>query len=326
MSQGKENPGKPFEGLGDGAMARSLAWAYGVGQRTHAALRLREVLKVDAPVISVGNLLVGGTGKTPLTAAIAARLAERGPVAIVSRGYGGRERGPLRVTAGDEPYRVGDEPVEMATLVPQAAVWIARDRVAGARAAVAAGAKIVILDDGFGYRSLHRDADLLVFDERGVGNGRLLPAGPLREPVSHALRADVVLLRGTAAPPPGWSGAMFRFRTELGAFIDWRGAPQPQPTAAVAAAGVAWPERFFGALTARGVRLEKTFPLADHVPWAPSLTKRIFDEAGGLPIVITGKDAVKLRRHPPPGLWLTATQTVHLDDAFWPWLAERATL
>jgi tetraacyldisaccharide 4'-kinase len=318
--------GKPFEGLGEGAMARGLAWAYGMGQRTHAALRMREVIQAGAPVISVGNLLVGGTGKTPLTAAIAAHLSSRGPAAIVSRGYGGRERGPVRVTAGDDPARVGDEPVEMAALAPQAAVWVARDRVAGARAAVAAGARVIVLDDGFGYRSLHRDADLLVFDERGVGNGRLLPAGPLREPVANVTRAHAVLLRGKAAPPPAWRGPVFHFRAELGGFVDWRGVPQPDPAAAVAAAGIAWPQRFFQALVDRGVRLTQMFPLTDHAPWAPSLAKRISDEAGGLPVIITGKDAVKLRRSPPPGVWLTAVQKVTVDDAFWPWLAERAKM
>lgn len=317
---------KPFEGLGTGAVPRGLAWAYGVGSRTHAAIRLRDVRQVSAPVISVGNLLVGGTGKTPVCIAIAEELSKTKRVAVVSRGYGGREKGPYRVMPGADPRLTGDEPVEMAAAVPAAQVWIARDRVAGAEAAVAAGAELVILDDGFGYRGLDRDVDLVIFDERGLGNGLLLPAGPLRESPENVMRADAVLLRGDAAAPQGFTGPVFRFRAVTGALVDWAGREQPKPAKAVAAAGVAWPGRFFEGLAKQGIELTKTFALTDHAPWPPSLTRRIRQAAGDLPVIVTGKDAVKLRLAPPPGPWLVARQRLEVDPAFWPWLAEHATL
>ncbi len=176
--------GKPFEGLGDSPLTRGLAWAYGVGQGAHAALRLSGVREVPIPLISIGNIVVGGTGKTPLAGAIANYLGKTRRVAIVSRGYGGNEKGPARVAPDADPRRFGDEPVELASIAKQATVWVARDRIAGARIAMSAGAQTVLLDDGFSYRGLKRDVDLLVFDERGIGNGMLLPAGPLREPPS----------------------------------------------------------------------------------------------------------------------------------------------
>jgi tetraacyldisaccharide 4'-kinase len=317
---------KPFEGIGTNRIAKGLAWAYGVGQRTHAAMRLQAVEQIGAPVISIGNLLVGGTGKTPFTSLVAAHFARTKRVAIVSRGYGGTERGPVLVPPHADPARFGDEPVEFAQLAPEAAVWVARDRVAGAKAAVASGAELILLDDGFGYRSLARAVDLLLFDERGVGNGLLLPAGPLREPLQNMKRADALILRGDAASPPGWAGPVFRFRVGPGPLVNWAGEEVAPPQEAVAAAGIAWPGRFFDGLKERGIRLVKTYPLTDHAPWAPSLARKIERSAKGRPIIITGKDAVKLRHHPPPGNWLVATQSLSVDDAFWPWIEEHATL
>ncbi len=315
-------PGRPFEGIGGGPLGRTLAALYGAGQRWHGNRRAAHVEAVAAPVISVGNLVVGGAGKTPVTVAIARHLASRAP-AIVSRGYGGTGKGPARVTDGSDPRVVGDEPIEMSLLAPDAAVWVARDRVLGARSAVDAGAGVVILDDGFGYRRLHRDVDLVLLDERGLGNRMLLPAGPLREPVAALGRASALLLRGSAEIPPEWRGPSFSFAVALGDFTDLDGKPSTAPAEAVAAAGIAWPQRFFDALDSAGIRLREAFPLADHTAWGQGDVQRIESRAGGLPIVITQKDAVKVRRRVTQGRWLVATARAELPGEFFAWLEER---
>ena len=160
--------------------------------------RLASPQHVEAQVICVGNLVAGGAGKTPVAVAIGERLLARGAtVHFLSRGYGGRERGPLRV----EPDRhgaadVGDEPLLLARTAP---TWIARDRAAGAAAAVTAGAGVIVMDDGFQNHTLRKDLSLLVVDGGyGFGNKRVMPAGPLREPLASGLgRADAVVLIGT---------------------------------------------------------------------------------------------------------------------------------
>lgn len=315
--------GKPFEGLGGGWLSRGLAWLYGVGQRKHSEARQRTAQSVAVPIISVGNLIVGGTGKTPVALALAQHLAERASVAIVSRGYGGKVKGPVRVGPEDDPQRFGDEPVEIAQDALDIAVWVARDRVAGAQAAIDAGAQLIILDDGFSYRALRRDVDLLLFDERGIGNGRLLPAGPLREPLTSIRRADAILLRDQAVPPPDYQGPMFRFSVVADGYEDLFGNQVERPAKAWAAAGIAWPDRFFERLARHGIELHGTVALTDHAAWPASLIRRIEQRAGGLPIVVTRKDAVKLRRLRPPGRWLVARVHAEIETAFWAWLDGR---
>lgn len=312
-----------FGGLGENPFARSLAWAYGVGQRTHASYRERHQETVDIPVISIGNLVVGGTGKTPLTATIARRLAEKTPVAILSRGYGGQEKGPVRVLEDSDPTVAGDEPVELAQAVPTADVWVARNRVLGAREAATEGAEIILLDDGFSYRRLARDVDLLVFDERGMGNGLLLPAGPLRESPASMHRADAVMLRGKAQPPQGWKGPAFRFDVKKAKFVSLWGEAVKKPSEAIAAAGIAWPARFFSGLREQRIRLLGAYGLPDHAAWRLSAIRDLEKTAAGKPIIITAKDAVKVRRHYPEGNWVVAQTTAEIERSFWPWLSER---
>lgn len=312
-----------FGGIGENPLSRAMAWAYGVGQRTHTAYRERHQETVDVPVISIGNVVVGGTGKTPLTAAIARRLCQNGTVAILSRGYGGKERGPVRVLEDSDPVVAGDEPVELAQAVPSADVWVARNRVLGAREAATEGAEFIILDDGFSYRGLARDVDLLVFDERGVGNGLLLPAGPLRESAEAIQRADAVLLRGKAEPPPGWTGPVFRFDVRRARFVSLWGEPVKKPGEAIAAAGIAWPGRFFAGLREQRIRLQGAYGLPDHAAWRLNAIRDLEKNAAGKPIIITAKDAVKVRRHYPEGNWVVAQVTAEVERSFWPWLWER---
>ena len=283
-------PGRP------GAAARAL----GPLSRLVAAATARRVARpgarVGVPVICAGNAALGGTGKTPTAIALCERLAERGLAPhVVTRGHGGRERGPLTVGPGHDAAAVGDEPLVIARVAP---VHVARDRAAGARHAVAAGAGAIVLDDGLQNPDPAKDLSLLVVDaERGFGNGRVMPAGPLREPVAAALaRADLVVAIGPpdarAALLAGWrpSRPVVEARLEPSGGAAWRGRR------VLAFAGIGRPERFFATLRALGAEVVEAVPLGDHAPIPPALLDRLERRARGLGagLACTEKDAVRL--------------------------------
>ena len=287
-----------------GALAAALApasWLWLLG----GAIRRRRArpLRAPIPVICVGNLTAGGAGKTPTTLAVLAALAERGVAAhAVSRGYGGSERGPRRVALDDPAARVGDEPLLLAA---QAPTWVARDRAAGVAAAAAAGAEVAVLDDGFQNPGVLKDLSLVVVDaETAFGNGRVIPAGPLREPVAEGLaRADAVVLIGEDAHADATLAAW----PALAARPVLRARLAPLPTglplegaAVVAFAGIARPEKFFATLRGLGARLVAAHGFPDHAPHAPALIRRMVAEARAADamLVTTEKDAVRL----PPAL------------------------
>ncbi len=279
-----------YGGVAPGPGLRLLSLLYRGVTVARAAMYRRGWLRVHrlpVPVIVVGNLVAGGSGKTPLTIALARGLAARGwRPGIVSRGYGRTSREPLRVTAGMSPEACGDEPLLIArqTGLP---VFVDADRVAAAHRLVAEGCNLLIADDGLQHLRLGRDIEIEVLDgERRHGNGRLIPAGPLREPAGRAVDHRVV--NGGQAAAGEWP-----MRLALGAAQPLAGGP-PRPLADFssrpvhAVAGIGHPARFFDALRALGLDpIEHPFP-DHHAFTAPELA---FSPPA--PLLMTEKDAVK---------------------------------
>ena len=277
--------------------------------------------RVDIPVICIGNLNVGGTGKTPTTIAIAQMLTSRGiAVHIVSRGYGGSLQAVTqvdpRVHTADE---TGDEPLLMAAFAP---TWVANERVAGARAAQNAGADVILLDDGFQDPSLIKDLSIIVVDAtRGFGNGRCLPAGPLREPVHVGLkRANAVISIGE---PEAQSQFRERSADQLGRIAHITASLKPiemgMPWAEgryLAFAGIGDPEKFFATLRGLGAPLVRTVALDDHQKLARPMIQRLMKEAQSMnaQLVTTEKDAARLPADLRSGI-LSLPVRLEFDDA-----------
>ncbi|HYC05207.1 MAG TPA: tetraacyldisaccharide 4'-kinase [Azospirillaceae bacterium] len=280
-----------------GAAAYALA---PLGALYGLAGRLRQALarpwRAPVPVICVGNLVAGGAGKTPVALAVMERLLARGITAqFLSRGHGGSLEGPLRVAPHHTAAEVGDEPLLLADVAP---AWISADRAAGARAMVAAGARAIIMDDGFQNPGLAKDLSLLVVDGAvGFGNGMILPAGPLREPVSAGLaRAHGLVLvggaqTGLAARLPS-ALPLLRARLEPDAAVVAALAGRP----VLAFAGIGRPSKFFETCRAAGLRLADMVPFPDHHPYSRAELAALLDRAAALGArpLTTAKDASRL--------------------------------
>lgn len=298
-----------YGGVAPGPLLRLLSRLYG---RLSSRRRQRDAAVAASPgvpVLVVGNLVAGGAGKTPLTIALARELARRGwSPGIVSRGHGRRGKAPLRVQAGMSPALCGDEPLLIAerTGLP---VFVDRDRLAAARAAVAAGCDLVIADDGLQHLRLARDIEIEVIDgERRYGNGLLLPAGPLREPAGR--QVDFRVANGGTA---GAGEVPMRLQAGAARALDGSGE---RPLSAFAGqrvhavAGIGHPQRFFAALRGAGLDpLEHPFP--DHHVFRPEELR--FDPP--LPLLMTEKDAVKCRGLGLTDAWAVPVEAV-LPDSF----------
>lgn len=293
-------------------LLRPLSWAF----RGLVAVRrlgyrrgwLR-VVRLPVPVVVVGNLTVGGSGKTPMVLHLVTELraAGRRP-GVVSRGHGGATVAPQRVDGDTDPGRVGDEPVLIARR-SGCPVAVGRDRPAAARLLLP-DCDVIVADDGLQHYALGRDVEIAVLDrDIDADNGRLLPAGPLREPLARLRSVDFVAVRGSRASAGGW-----HFEVRPGAprrLLDDRGDDDPlahpgQPLHAVAGIGV--PERFFSQLERAGVAIER-HPFPDHHPFTAS--DLAFDD--DWPILMTEKDAVKCRAFASERMWYLPAEVVDRD-------------
>lgn len=301
---------------------RLLAGVRGLLYRTG----IKRSTRLPVPVVVVGNIFIGGTGKTPLTIWLAQALREAGlRPGVISRGHGGAQASPRAVTPRSDPLEVGDEPLLIAARAG-CPVVVGRKRLDAGRALLAAHPEVNVLiaDDGLQHYALARDVEIVLFDGRGVGNGWLLPAGPLREPPSRRRDFTVVnapeitpalaravggnpfrmVLAGDVAEPlnrPGAGVPLARLRDEL------RGKR------IIAAAGIGNPARFFDMLRAAGLTVGE-LPLPDH----HDFRDRPFDRVDADVILITEKDAVKCRQldnlKDDPRLWVVPV-TARIDSA-----------
>ena len=302
--------------------------------RTVAALRrgaylfgLAAAQKLPVPVIVVGNISAGGTGKTPLVLWLASYLRSRGfEPGIVSRGYGGTHTAPHRVTADADPAACGDEPVLIARR-SGCEVWIGAERAAAARALLAAqpACNVLIADDGLQHYALARDFEICVVDAaRGLGNGWLLPAGPLREPPSRLAAVDAIVINSGGAQPPvmipelaAATGArQFRMTLEGREFRnllngEHRASPEHFRGRAVhAIAGIGNPQRFFRHLQELGLDFV-AHPFPDHHRYRASEIAY----AGADAVVMTEKDAVKCQAFAAETHWVLPVEA-GLDARF----------
>ncbi|WP_439108025.1 tetraacyldisaccharide 4'-kinase [Congregibacter sp.] len=272
------------------------------------------------PVIVVGNISVGGTGKTPVVIGITQALMEQGVrVAVVSRGYGGSAMGVVQVSADSDYREVGDESLLIAQST-SAIVSIGRDRLAAAKHAVELGAEVIVSDDGLQHYALERDVEIVTSDaSTGFGNGHLLPVGPLREPRKRLADVDFFLLRGGQDPHSGTDYRAKQFRR----FSDGKTVAAQNPDFGPrvhAVAAIAQPQRFFDGLRSLGLEpVEHRF--VDHRAFEGS----DFEALGDLPIVMTAKDAVKCPTVLPDDAWILDMET-EFPQGFVQQLIQRAGL
>jgi len=278
--------------------------------------RILPTERVGIPVVVVGNITAGGSGKTPVVLWIARHLAAQGwRPGIVSRGYGGRIASrrdpPVEVHVSSDPEMVGDEPLLLARR-SGCPVWVGADRVAACRALRTHHPEcdVLVLDDGLQHYRLARDVEVAVVDARGFGNGHLFPAGPLREPVSRLASVDAVVCNGDS----GVQG--YPMRLEGAAFVRLAGgaavaAPALGSARVHAVAGIGDPPRFFRHLESLGLEVVP-HPFPDHHPFVEA----DLEFGDGLPVVMTEKDAVKCAGWAGrPHLWVLPV-AAQIDPAF----------
>lgn len=278
------------------ALLTPLSFLYGAGQALHTATRGESYLS-SLPVICVGNIVAGGSGKTPAAIAVMELVREAGLAAnpcFLSRGYGGRNGGPVAVDPHIHTFRdVGDEPLLLSRHAP---VIVSADRAAGARLAEQLKYDLIVMDDGFQNRGLHKALSFLVIDgESGFGNGRLLPAGPLREPVTEALqRTDAVIFIGDDGK--NLLRTVLKDKEILSASLDvpegWIRPASP----CIAFCGIARPGKFRKTIESQGIELAGWHEFPDHHPYSENDLRALEQKARetGARLLTTEKDAVRL--------------------------------
>lgn len=297
-------------------LLRPLSWIYGAV----VAWKLKaQPAKVDIPVICIGNVTLGGVGKTPFAHALAETLTEMGHTPhILLRGYGGKAMGPLRVNDRHSCHDVGDEALLHARHWP---TWVARDRVAGARLAQENGATCIIMDDGFQNPSLHKDHTYLLIDGKtGLGNGLVFPSGPLRESPKAAFnRAQTIVMVGESKD--GFPGTLPRL-PELNMILESDVSALDLKKDYVAFAGIGRPEKFFDSLKAQGLNIIEARQFADHHPYTDADVNELVTLAAlrQARLLTTEKDYVRLtpeqQQHVQPvGVNLTVLGYGALSDS-----------
>lgn len=317
---------------------------YGAAHSARWRWYARRSTRLPRPVISVGNLHWGGTGKTPLVAAIAGHLRDRGlNTAILSRGYRSRGRGVRIVSTGEGPLLgptvAGDEPVLLAGALPGVSVVVGPDRFEAGRHALERlepAPEVFVLDDGFSHLRLFRDIDLLAFpSDDPFAGGRLLPGGRLREPLSAVRRADAVILTGdteltgsdiaTALEGFGFDGPGFSAPTRLEAPRLATGGKLPEGARVLLVAAIARPQRFLEAARLFDLEVAGTLTFPDHHDYPSSSLATIeeaFENSHAVAVLTTTKDEVKLLGHlefPLASLPIRAEP----EEEFWTWLDKR---
>lgn len=291
-----------------GSLLAPLGWAYGASVAYKAARA--HPYRANALVICVGNLSVGGTGKTPLAIIIARRLQHDGyRVVFLSRGYGGKQRGPLLVESKTmTAAQVGDEPLLLAR---HGAVIVAHDRRAGAMLAEKMKFDAIVMDDGHQNFTLNKDLSLVVIDgEQGFGNGRLVPAGPLRESLAQGLgRADVAVVVGGSVPDLGGFRGPILQSTLVADCEAWRGKR------VVAFAGIGRPQKFFATARACGVELAACIAFPDHHPYTTAELSSLARNARERDAVLltTEKDYVRLMPEQRSGIGIFTIEMQFAD-------------
>ena len=332
-------PPTPARSPWQGLYRAAHAW-----RRRRAAVRAR---RLPRPVVSLGNLHWGGTGKTPLVAAVGRHLAASGrQVAVLTRGYGGTARAPLVLSRGGGPLAspegAGDEPVELARTLPGVAIVVGRDRFAAGELALAElspAPDLFLLDDGFSHVALARDLDLLAVPRADpYGGGRLPPSGRLREPLESARHAHALLVTGAAATaddareiaaglrPFGFAGEAFAAPSLCGQLRGVSGGAAPAADAKVLlVAGIARPERFAAAAAAAGLTIGGHLFFPDHHAY-PSRSLQLIERTAiacqAAAVVTTAKDETKLAGRLQQPLAVLPVRA-EPEAAFWAWLDAR---
>ncbi len=334
MNQVRAWLGSAFHALwfGHGLVARILALALSplalLTQRHARAARaaIHALPPPSPPVLIIGNLVAGGTGKTPLVIGVSQALRARGlRIGLLCNGYGASRSDARLVAPSDDPREHGDEAVLLAleSGCPVAA-GRRRDQALARLLAAHPDLDLVIADDGMQHRHLPRSIELVVFDERGLGNGRLLPAGPLREPLPPGGRLQAIALNETEPPPEIQAERRFDFQVETVGFCRPNGSEPLDPAAfrdrlgeqsVAALAGIGQPTRFFASLAACGIRVQTRLTLPDHAPISPDLLASIAAPV----VVMTSKDAVKCRGFADERCWVLRV-AARADPALVDWL------
>lgn len=310
------SPGVEALALAPVAAAYGAVAAHRMGRRGHPA---------GIPVICIGNFTVGGAGKTPTAIALGRMLVNAGRrVAFLSRGYGGEAKGPLRVDpARDNAGEVGDEPLLLARLAP---TFVSHDRVAGAAMARATGASVIVMDDGFQNPSLDKNFSLVVMDGyRGVGNGRVIPAGPMRAPLRAQMRhADALLILGN--PSSQCEAAIAEAQTRGIPVFHGRLEAEADAVSALtgrrvlAFAGIGDPGKFFSTVIEAGIPAPVRQGFPDHHRYSSAEAKALVERAvrEDLVLVTTEKDLVRIARDPEVAALTKVARalpvTLQLDD------------